>query len=91
MALAWHSVGLASRTALDAGLNRSVDKWQVGAGATVYIPEEKESCRRVWHAVMLMDKYVPRLVLFTILFQCIHDDLWDLFTTAILPHTLVGH
>lgn len=56
MALAWQTIGLASRTALDAGLNRSVDKWQVGAGKTVYTPEEKESCRRVWHGVMLMDK-----------------------------------
>ena len=56
MAVGWQSAGLAVRTAQDVGLNRPVDKWISDAGVSVFSDEEKETCRRVWYSVMLIDK-----------------------------------
>ena len=56
MPVGWQSAGIAVRTAQDVGLNRIVDKWVSDTGSSVFSDEQKETCRRVWYSVMLIDK-----------------------------------
>lgn len=56
MASAWHSSGLAVRTALDIGLNRPVDEWITPEGDAYFNSRQVETCRRVWYGVLLLEK-----------------------------------
>lgn len=56
MASAWHTSGLAVRSALDIGLNRPVDEWITPEGGPYFTKRQSETCRRVWYAVLLLDK-----------------------------------
>lgn len=56
MASAWHSAGLAIRSALDIGLNRPVDEWVTPEGDPYFTERQAETCRRVWYGALLLDR-----------------------------------
>ncbi|KAH7101246.1 fungal-specific transcription factor domain-containing protein [Auriculariales sp. MPI-PUGE-AT-0066] len=61
MAQSWLYTGMAIRMAQDLGLHRFVDKWQRG-GTRLFTQDEIQLRRRIWHACVVMDRYVSTYI-----------------------------